>query len=372
MEQVAVVIGVDPHKRTHTMVAADELGRELASKTLATGPEGHLAALAWAQAWPVRRWALEDCRHLTRNLEADLLRAGEAVVRVPTRLMADARRSARTPGKSDPIDGLAVARAAWREPGLPAARLDGPSRQVRLLVDHREDLVRERSRLMSRIRWYLHEIAPELVIRPRALRTDRTVALVRRHLREFHGTLADICQETIDRIAELKPARPPARARDLGARRSARSVAVGHPGRRRADRCQDHRRDRRRGALSQQERLCPLEWHRPQPASSGRQDRFRLSRGGNRQVNAALHRIAVTQARSPSAGQDYYQRRISSGNTKTEALRLLRRRLSDVVFRTLRADETPATPTAPTPAPPRPRGRRARRTGTIICNPPLT
>ena len=141
--EAAVVIGVDAHKRTHTLVAADELGRELASKTLVATADGHLAAITWAARWPSRRWALEDCRHLTRRLEADLLRAGEQVVRVPTQMMAGVRRSARQPGKSDAIDALAVARAAWREPDLPAAQLDGPSRQVRLLVDHRDDLVAE-------------------------------------------------------------------------------------------------------------------------------------------------------------------------------------------------------------------------------------
>ena len=88
--------------------------------------------------WTERRWALEDCRHLSRRLEGDLVRGGETVVRVPPKLMAEARRSSREPGKSDPIDALAVARAALREPDLPTARLDGVEREVRLLVDHRE------------------------------------------------------------------------------------------------------------------------------------------------------------------------------------------------------------------------------------------
>src|SRR4051812_15646434 len=112
-----VVIGVDGHKRTHTLVAADQLGRRLAAKSLAAMADGHLAAIAWAGHWPNRRWALEDCRHLTRTLEADLLRAGEQVVRVPTQTLAGVRRSARRPGKSDALDALAVADAAWREPG---------------------------------------------------------------------------------------------------------------------------------------------------------------------------------------------------------------------------------------------------------------
>jgi transposase len=162
-----VVIGTDSHKRTHTVVALDGVGRKLGEKTVATTSDGHLALVQWASRWEEVTFALEDCRHLTRTLEGDLLRAGEHVLRVPTRLMAGQRRSARQPGKSDPIDALAVARAAWREPGLPTARLDGPAREVRLLVDHRDDLVVERTRVQSRIRWHLHDISPELHI-PRA------------------------------------------------------------------------------------------------------------------------------------------------------------------------------------------------------------
>jgi transposase len=99
----------------------------------------------WARGHGVQRWAVEDCRHLSRGLERDLLAAGEVIVRVPPKLMAHARDAARTYGKSDPIDALAVARAALRHEDLPTAHLDGPSRDVRLLVDHREDLVGERT-----------------------------------------------------------------------------------------------------------------------------------------------------------------------------------------------------------------------------------
>jgi len=146
-----IVLGVDAHKRSHTVVAVDEVGRKLGERTVAATPEGHLEAARWAARWPDRRFALEDCRHVTRRLEADLLAAGEAVVRVPTRLMAGERRGGRERGKSDPIDALAVARAALREPGLPAAQLDGVARDVRPLVGHRDDLVAERSRLQNRL-----------------------------------------------------------------------------------------------------------------------------------------------------------------------------------------------------------------------------
>lgn len=116
-----VIVGVDAHKSTHTLVAVDEVGRKLGERTVAATTEGHLDALGWAGRWPERRFALEDCRHVTRRLESDLLAAGQAVVRVPTRLMAGERRGGRERGKSDPIDALAVARAALREPDLPVA-----------------------------------------------------------------------------------------------------------------------------------------------------------------------------------------------------------------------------------------------------------
>jgi transposase len=152
-----VVIGVDAHKRTHTAVAVDEAGRKLAEKTAAATTDGHLELVGWSRSWPERTWALEDCRNLTGRLESDLLRAGEAVRRVPTKLMAGARRSAREPGKSDPIDALSVARAALREPDLPVARLDGSERELRLLVDYRDVLISDRTGHQSRLRWFLVE-----------------------------------------------------------------------------------------------------------------------------------------------------------------------------------------------------------------------
>lgn len=156
-----VTIGVDLHKHWHTAVAVDDNGRRLAERTVRATPAGHVELVGWGRGLGVeRRWALEDCRHLTRRLERDLLTAGETVLRVSPRLMAGARRTGREPGKSDPIDALAVARAALREPGLPVARLDGPEREVRLLVDHREDLVAERTRAQNRLQWHLHELLP--------------------------------------------------------------------------------------------------------------------------------------------------------------------------------------------------------------------
>ena len=217
-----VVVGVDAHKRTHTLVAADDVGRELASKTVAATPEGHLEAVEWAARWPERKFALEDCRHVTRRLERDLLAAGEAVVRVPTRLMAGERRGGRERGKSDPIDALAVARAALREPNLPVAHLDGETRELRLLVDHREDLVRERTRIQSRLRWHLHELFPGLVIRPKGLRCFKVLDELDVRLANMDGTVAEIARELVART------RSSLRARTILNGRSPRSSVVSH------------------------------------------------------------------------------------------------------------------------------------------------
>lgn len=342
MSAQQVVIGIDAHKRTHTMVAVDAQGRQLGERTIAATSDGHMSALEWAAQWPQRRFAVEDCRHVTRRLEGDLLRAGQALVRVPTKLMAGARRSGREAGKSDSIDALAVARAALREPDLPVARLDGRERELRLLVDHRDDLVRERTRIQSRIRWHLHEIDPTFEVRSRGLRCDRVIDALDRHLDGFFGVLVEITRELIGRVRELT-----ARARQLE-QRIGILVAQIAPSLLAIPGC---------GALSAakivgesagvrrfRSRSAYARWNgtAPQPVWSGRPDRFRLSRGGNRQVNAALHRIAVTQTRLDCPGREYVARRIEAGNSRTEALRLLRRRLSDVVFRTLLADEPAA------------------------------
>src|SRR5215207_7275606 len=169
-----VTFGVDAHKRTHTVVAVDGRGTPLGQITVGTTSKDHLGLLRWAARFGAeRRWAVEDCRHLSRRLERDLLSAGERIVRVPPKLMAHARDSARTYGKSDPIDALAVARAAQREPDLPLARLDGPDRELRLLVDHRESLVAERTRLICRLRWHLHELDPAWEPKARSLDAQR-------------------------------------------------------------------------------------------------------------------------------------------------------------------------------------------------------
>jgi transposase len=333
-----VVIGIDSHKRTHTAVAVDGTGRRLAEKTAAATSAGHLELVRWATRFGERRWALEDCRHLSRRLSADLLWAGEAVVRVPPKLMAGARRSGREPGKSDPIDALAVARAALREPDLPVAELDGVERDLRLLVDHREDLVAERTRSENRLRWHLHELDPGT--EPPARGLDRAVVLagLEARLTDLPGTVARLARELVTRIRELTrsidglereitvlvSSLAPSLLALTGCGPLTAAKLVGETA--------GIGRFRSAAAFARHNGSAPV------PVWSGNTVRHRLSRRGNRQLNVALHRIAVTQLQRESPGRRYVEHRRAQGDTKTEAIRALRRRISDEVYRRMRHD----------------------------------
>lgn len=342
-----VVLGADAHKRSHTIVACDEAGAELGSITVAATGEGHLEAVRWAARWEMRRWAIEDCRHISRRLEADLLAAGELVVRVPPKMMAGQRRAARTRGKSDPIDALAVARAALREPGLPVAQLDGPSREVKLLVDYRESLVRERTALQNRLRWRLHELDPTWDPSPSSLDRYRILDEVEIRLRSYEGLVADLaCREVrrireitreanqlenqiASRVAEISPSL--LELPGCGALTAAKLVGEA------ADIGRFHSRD----AYAMFAGTAPI------PVWTGNKTRFRLNRGGNRQTNAAIHRIAVTQLRIHPPAQQLVDRHMRNGKTKREALRILKRRLTDVVYRTMIKNMTNTTNSVP-------------------------
>jgi transposase len=344
-----VVLGIDAHKRTHTVVAVDEVGRQLGVMvTKTTSTAAHLELVVWADRFGrERRWAVEDCRHLSRRLERDLLAAGEQIVRVPPKLMAHARDSARTYGKSDPIDALAVARAALREPGLPTARLDGRERELRLLTDHREDLVAERTRAINRLRWHLHELDPGWDPAPRSLSRRKHLDAAAARLAAMEGMVARIAADLTARIIALTTdinaleKQITARVRQLAptllamagtaeltaAKIVAETAGVG--------------RFRSKDAYARHNGTAPL------PAWSGHPARHRLSRTGNRQLNCAIHRIAVTQKRCHPPAQAYLKNRTTVGDTPAEALRALKRRLSDIIYRTLLADSADTTAATP-------------------------
>jgi transposase len=202
-----VTIGVDPHKQTHTGVAADGLGTELASRTVPARREGFGQLLEWGRTLDQERvWVIEDVRHVSGGLERFLLDRGETVVRLAPRLMADARRSVRERGKSDPIDALAIARAALREgvETLPTARLSGSELEIRLLGLHRERLVGARTRMINELRWQLHDLWPEWELPPRALiHPTWQVKVSRRLARAERCVRVQIARDMIRRVREL-------------------------------------------------------------------------------------------------------------------------------------------------------------------------
>lgn len=258
---------------------------------------------------------------------------------MPPRLMGAARRSGRTRGKSDSIDALATARAALREPGLQEAVLEGEEREIRLLVDHRDHLVCERTRFENRLLWDLHELFPGFSVAPHSL--SRLVVLDRIEVM-VSGTDGVVAQIARDRLEEIRRLTTKIRKleRDIASR--VKLVApslielqgcgiltaaklVGETAR--------AGRFRSKAAFARANGTAPI------PVSSGQNNHQRLNRGGNRQINCALHRIAITQLRMEGKGRQYIQRRTEKGNTKKEAIRALRRKLSDEVFRRMILDE---------------------------------
>lgn len=351
-----IVIGVDPHKQTHTACAVERAtGVLLSRRTVRARRLGQEQLLAWARGLASERlWALEDCRHVSGSLERLLLAAGERVVRVSPRLMGESRRAGRERGKSDTVDALAVARAALREPDLPVAQLAGREREIRLLHDHRADLVGERTRVQNRLRWLVHDLDPELEIPPRAL--DRRVWLDRlaRRLRQgAQGVEVQICQELVSRCRELS------RRIDELERELAQLLHAQAPELLQLAGCGTLTAAQLVGEIAGVERFATeakLAKHSgaaPLPASSGTRQRHRLNRTGNRQLNCALHRIAITQARTHPPARAYLQRKQAEGKNRREALRCLKRHLARIVYHILKriTSRTRRSTPPPTAAP---------------------
>jgi len=333
-----IVIGLDVHKQSVTAVAVDAAGRPLAEKVVRVGSD---ELLEWAAALDAKRlWAVEDCRQLTGWLERQLLGVGDELVRVPPKLTVPERRAGRTRGKSDPIDALAIARAAIREPALSRPRPDERVyRELKLLVDHRDDLVDQRRRSQQRLRWHLHQLDPTYEVPPRRLdrasqldRVGRWLARREQELqvriareliaiiRQLNRAIGEVDQELEQRTVELAPTllELPGCATLTAAKLLAE---IGPVDRFKTD-----------AQLARHAGVAPLE------ASSGRTQRHRLDRAGNRQLNAALYRIAITQARSHPPARAYLERKRSERKSRREALRCLKRLLARVVFNTLKTN----------------------------------
>ena len=342
-----IVLGADTHKRSHTVAAVRAAtGELLGEQTVQVGRSGFGELLQWARSVDCERvWALEDCRHVSGSLERFLIERGERVLRIPTHLTAGARKSARTRGKSDAIDAVNVARAALQD-GLdtfPAAHLAGPELDMRLLVDHRERLVGHRVELNNTLIWHLHDLWPELQLPGGALFSKKwSTRIGRRLARAEQTTRVRIARDALRRIRELTLAikQLEREITDLVTQIAPQLLTEPGFGPLIAAKLVGEIAGAQRFATPA--KLARAAGVAPIPASSGNTQRQRLDTGGNRQINAALHRVIVTRARCHQPTRDYIARRRAEGKTTREAIRCLKRYLARHVWRLLQ------------PAPPRP------------------
>jgi transposase len=337
-----VVVGVDAHKATHTLVGVDAGGRKLGELTVRATTAGHIKALGWARSvfGSDLVWGIEDCRCLSLRLERDLLDAGQRVVRVPPQLMARSRASARTRGKSDPIDALAVARAVLREPDLPVASHDEVSREFKLLVDRRDDLVAHRTATINRLLWRVHELDPSHAPKPASLNRAKTHDALQIWLATQSGLVAELARDELadimaltkeinaleKRIAALVRAAAPSLLEVFGCAELTAAKLIGETAR--------VSRFRSEAAFARHAGVAPIpHWSGPKTV------RLKAARSGNRQLNVALYRIAMTQIRHNGPAEAYYRKRRDAGDSHAGALRRIERRVARSVFGHLRTDQ---------------------------------
>jgi transposase len=335
-----VVIGMDPHKRSATIEVLDERETVVAVGRFGTDRDGYRELLAAGRRWPQRVWAVEGCEGVGRHLAQRLVADGESVVDVPAKLSARARVFATGQGrKTDATDAHSVAVVGLRTPGLRAVRVDDSTVALRLLADRRDELGAARTVTVNRLHRLLVELIPGgaktflsatqargllATVRPRDVvgRTRRRLAVelvveldrIDRKIKVANRELSQLVEATGSTLLDLHGIGPSGAARLLG--------DIG-----------DVARFPTRGHFASWNGTAPLD------ASSGEQQRHRLSRAGNRRINRVLHIMAIVQLRNDTEGRAYYRRKRAAGKTPMEAMRALKRRLSDVVYRQLVTDQ---------------------------------
>jgi transposase len=344
----AVVIGMDPHKRSATIevMAADET--VLDGGRFATDADGYRAMLRFARRFTERTWAVEGCQGIGRHLANRLLADGEAVVDVPPKLSARARVFATGQGrKTDATDAHSVALVGTHMSGLRPVVNDEQLAVLRILVDRRRALGDEHTRKVAQLHQLLLELIPggakkflsaaQAKALPAGVRPRDTVGKARRRVaaelvadlekiyarrKAVDKELATLLAETGTSLTELHGIGPSGAARLL--------VEVG-----------DRTRFPSKAHFASWTGTAPID------ASSGDHIRHRLSRAGNRQINRVLHIMATVQLRTPTEGRAYFDRKKAAGKTSMEAMRCLKRRLSDVVYRQLLNDLVATRATGP-------------------------
>jgi transposase len=336
-----VLIGVDPHKASVAVAAVDEAEGELVEHASFPQNRSGLRSLErWAKRFPERRWAMENASGLGRYLAARLAGSGESVVDVPSKLSARVRvLSSGNARKNDGLDALATALAASRTGQLAQVDAEAASEVLRLLSERREDLVAERTRALNRLHALLRDLLPGGVAR--TLSADRAASILR-GVRPKGGASARLRRRLASEI--LRDVRTLDRKiADLNRRIEAEVEASGTTlteifgigiilAARIIGTVGDVGRFPTKSHFASYSGTAPLE------ASSGEAVRHRLSLAGNRHLNYALHMVAVCQARSDARGGAYYRKKIDEGKSRKEALRCLKRRVCDAVFRSLVAD----------------------------------
>ena len=336
---VAVVIGVDPHKRSNTALVLDRNEKVLARQRFANDRDGHRDLKAFARSWRDRTWAVEGARGVGLGLAQRLAAEGEQVLNVPAKLSARVRALGGGSGrKTDDTDAYAVAVAGLRGAGLELVTVDERVAVLKLLSDRRQQLVEQRIATVNRLHQLLQDLLPggaarrltstkasELLssVRPReqvakarkqlALGQLEDLQMLDAKLKAAAKRIATVLKEQPSQVAEVRGLGPVLTALVLG--------EVGNV-----------RRFPSKAHFASYTGTAPID------ASSGDHVRHRPNRGGNRRLNYALHIAALVQIRFPGPGRDYYLRKLDAGKSPLEAMRCLKRRLSDVVFRALQAD----------------------------------
>jgi transposase len=335
-----VVIGMDPHKRSATIEAVDERETVLARGRFGTDTEGYQQMLAAGRAFTDRVWAVEGSYGIGRHIAQRLVADGEPVLDVPAKLSARVRVFDTGQGrKTDPVDAHSVAVAGLRSHGLRAVSPDDVTVVVRLLVDRRDELGRARTDIISRIHQLLLQLIPggakKFLTRGQASYLLRTAPLPAGIVaRTRHDLARELIEELTTIDAKIRAADK--QLRQLVTEHGSTLTELHGIGPSGAARLigdiADIRRFRTPAHFASWNGTAPLE------ASSGDQRRHRLSRAGNRRINRTLHIMAIVQLRRDTPGRAYYRRRLAEGKTTMEALRALKRHLSDVVYKRMLHD----------------------------------
>ena len=335
----SVIIGVDPHKMSVTIEVVDTNERLLGSGRFATDQAGYAAMRSYVKQWPERTWAVEGANGAGRPLAQRLVAAGEMVVDVPAKLAARVRLfDTGHNRKTDALDAHSIAVVAVRTTGLRVVVEDGELEALRMLTDRRDELAKHRVQTVNRLQRLLSELLPGQRKRDLSAAQAKTM-LATTKPRDIVGKIrrrmaAEEIADLVTLDAKLKKIKAELKA--AVTERGSRLMDIYGVGPAGAARILADVGDVTR--FADRNRFASWTGTAPLDASSGEQNRHRLSRAGNRRMNHVLHIAAIVQIRHDTEGRAYYRRKLATGKTPMEALRCLKRRLSDVVYRQLVAD----------------------------------